>query len=286
MKIALTGSTGLFGRHCQALLEAEGIEYVPLTRQEWDLRDWVEPERLSSLLQGADVIVHAAACLPGEADLRRLFDVNLRAVINLAEWAQDNGVYLVFISSGSVYADPHAQRIDENAVVGPGPIGGIYAASKRLAEAALEEFAATGLKHVVLRPSSVYGAGMAADQLLARLLAQAKAGRPVRITGGQNRIDFLHVHDLCRAALAAVRSGAMGVFNIASGTPASLEEVARIIAQLCGVRTDIAPVEHDPAPFLRFSLDSSAARAAFGYTPLVDLPSGLAMSKSGALIFP
>jgi len=286
VKVALTGSAGLFGRHCRALFQVEGVDYVPLSRREWDLRDWASPEWFASMMQGADCIIHAAACLPGEADLECLLDVNLRAVVNLAEWSRDNGVHLVFISSGSVYADPHAPDIGETAVLGSGPLGGLYASTKRLAEAALEEFAATGLKVTVLRPSSVYGAGMKADQLLARLIALADSGGPVSINGARNQIDFLHAHDLCRAALAALRNEALGTYNIASVAPASLEEVAQTIAGICGIPLKIEPVDQDPPPFIRFALDTSAARAAFDYQPVVKLRDGLEMTRSQKFLSP
>ena len=136
----------------------------------------------------------------------------------------------------------------------------------------------------VLRPSSVYGAGIAGDQLIARLLAVAGAGRPLAIDGARNRIDFLHVHDLARAALRVARSGTPGTFNIASGTATSLGDLAHAVAALCDTKVEIADPAGDPPPFTRFALDTAAARSGLGFEPAVTLQTGLAMTRSGALL--
>ena len=47
--------------------------------------------------------------------------------------------------------------------------------------------------------------------------------------GGQRR-DFVHVRDVARANLLALHAGVPGAFNVASGTPRSVGEMARTLA--------------------------------------------------------
>ena len=40
VKVALTGSTGMIGRHMKALLASKSIECVCIDREKWDLTSW------------------------------------------------------------------------------------------------------------------------------------------------------------------------------------------------------------------------------------------------------
>jgi dTDP-L-rhamnose 4-epimerase len=58
------------------------------------------------------------------------------------------------------------------------------------------------------------------------------AGRVPRVfeDGGQLR-DFVHVRDVARANVLALESQTPGAFNVASGTPRSVGEMAETLAQ-------------------------------------------------------
>ncbi|MBO0767579.1 MAG: NAD-dependent epimerase/dehydratase family protein, partial [Solirubrobacterales bacterium] len=93
----------------------------------------------------------------------------------------------------------------------------------------------TGVPVTMLRYHNVYGPRMPRDTPyagVAAIFASAlAAGRAPRVfeDGGQLR-DFVHVRDVARANLAALSAGVSGAFNIASGTPRSVLEMA---ASLC-----------------------------------------------------
>lgn len=292
MKVALTGATGLLGRHLCALLTDRGVPFVAIDRQKWNLSEWNDTARFDAITEGADIFIHCAAKIPtgvesdASSSLRDLYDINVRAVLNLAQWAAGRNVHLIFISSGSVYRDPHSAVIREDAATGPGPIGGSYAASKRMAESVIAECAETdGLKATILRPSSLYGFGLPEEKFLIRMLQSARAGHGIEVSGPENRIDFVHAHDLSRAALMAAETGATGVFNIAGSGPVRLAELGQVIAAFgpAGPVDLLIELDREP-PFTRFALDSSAAANAFGYRPSVSLPSGLEMTLEQKLM--
>ena len=58
------------------------------------------------------------------------------------------------------------------------------------------------------------------------------AGRAPRVfeDGGQRR-DFVHVRDVARANLLALGDAAPGAYNVASGTPRSVLEMARALTR-------------------------------------------------------
>jgi dTDP-L-rhamnose 4-epimerase len=93
----------------------------------------------------------------------------------------------------------------------------------------------------VLRYHNVYGPRMPRDTPYAGVASifrsALEAGRPVRVfeDGGQLR-DFVHVRDVARAcAIALGRSEpAPGTFNVASGTPRSVGEMAAALSRAFG----------------------------------------------------
>lgn len=117
----------------------------------------------------------------------------------------------------------------------------VYAASKL----AQENFAfAFGREHpdvvvTALRYHNVYGPRMPRDTPYAGVAAlfsdALAAGRAPRVfeDGGQIR-DFVHVQDVARANALALRAGVPGPFNIASGTPRRLLELADALADEFG----------------------------------------------------
>ncbi len=291
MKVALTGGSGLLGRHLCALLSSRGIAQARIDRADWDLRDWSSDTRFDTLTDGADVFVHCAALIPGghsadpSAASRDLYDINVRATVNIAQWAARRDMHLIFVSSGSVYSDPHATAIPETAPVGPGPLGGEYAATKRMAEMAVAELTASaGLRATILRPSSLYGYGLPQDKFLIRMLADAEAGAPVTVTGPDNSIDFVHAHDLSRAIVQAAEHRATGVYNIAGGGAVRLQDLGQMIVALgTGQPGRLIIQPGNDVSFTRFALDDSAARNAFGYSPALSLRTGLEMTLGRAV---
>src|SRR5690606_37401221 len=103
-KVAVTGSRGMVGQHMVALLATEQIDYVALTRDDWDLSEWKELDELDALFSGVNAIFHIGAKLPSHSsniekrETQLLFDANVRSCLNLSEWAHLRGVALIFLS--------------------------------------------------------------------------------------------------------------------------------------------------------------------------------------------
>jgi dTDP-L-rhamnose 4-epimerase len=116
-----------------------------------------------------------------------------------------------------------------------------YAASKLAQEHYAAAWARETAGHVVaLRYHNVYGPGMPRDTpysgVAARFRSSVERGEAPQVfeDGGQMR-DFVHVDDVARANLLATRvmGGAtpgIAAYNICSGTPVSILDVARAVA--------------------------------------------------------
>ena len=141
---------------------------------------------------------------------------------------------------------PHCSRelstatVTEDAPLDP---RNAYAASKVAQEHLAATWARmTGGSAVALRYHNVYGPRMPRDTpysgVAAIFRSALEAGRaPQVFEDGQQRRDFVHVRDVARANLAALRAGAGGelrAFNVASGEPHTVGEMASALATAFG----------------------------------------------------
>ena len=99
-------------------------------------------------------------------------------------------------------------------------------------------------------------------------------GEPVVINGdGTQRRDYVHVHDVVRANLAAV-DGPVGVYNIGTGVETDVNTVYAMLAAAAAVT---ASAEHGPAKpgeQRRSCLDTSAALQRLGWTATIGFDDG------------
>jgi dTDP-L-rhamnose 4-epimerase len=138
--------------------------------------------------------------------------------------------------------------VDEDARLDP---RSSYAASKL----AQEHYTSAWVRQasssaVALRYHNVYGPGMPRDTpysgVAAMFRSSLERGEPPQVfeDGGQMR-DFVHVDDVARANVAALRAvvdaapGSYAAYNVASGHPVGILEVARLVAR--GTGSDLEP---------------------------------------------
>ena len=128
--------------------------------------------------------------------------------------------------------------VDEDAPMDP---RNAYADTKLGQEHLASSWArATGGSVVALRYHNVYGPRMPRDTPYAGVAAifrsSLERGKAPRVfeDGGQRR-DFVHVRDVARSNVLALESpGVAGAYNVASGEPHTIEEMARALAKVYG----------------------------------------------------
>jgi dTDP-L-rhamnose 4-epimerase len=136
---------------------------------------------------------------------------------------------------------------------------------------------------VALRFFNVYGPHQALSNPYSGVLAifatrLLNERPPVIFEDGQQRRDFVYAGDVAEACRLALESdGAVGrAFNIGSGRPVTIKEVARLLADTLGI-----PIEPEITGECRIGdvrhcfPDIGAARTLLGYEPQVQLEEGL-----------
>ncbi len=162
----------------------------------------------------------------------------------------------------------------------------VYAATKVHQEHLCFSFAReTGVPVTALRYHNVYGSRMPRDTPYAgvgAIFASSLAGgRPPRVfeDGGQLR-DFVHVRDVARANLLALtrQTPLTGAFNVASGQPRSILQVAQALADAGGpdVPRPVVTGEFRLGDVRHVFASAERAERELGFTALEDFAAGMA----------
>jgi dTDP-L-rhamnose 4-epimerase len=181
----------------------------------------------------------------------------------------------------------HGQRLEPLATSESKPpaLTSIYALGKYEQERAALLFGeAYEVPTTALRFFNVYGPDQALSNpytgVLAIFASRLLNGRPPLIfEDGLQRRDFVSVHDVVRACVAALaREQAHGEpINIGSGSSVTVAEVARRLASVLGA--EVEPVltgQYRVGDIRHCFADISRARERLGYRPQVTLEQGLA----------
>jgi dTDP-L-rhamnose 4-epimerase len=140
-------------------------------------------------------------------------------------------------------ADLEPRPVPEDAPLDP---RNVYAATKVAQEHLCASFAReTGATYTALRYHNVYGPRMPRDTPYAGVAsifrsALAAGGVPSVFEDGGQRRDFVHVRDVAHANVLALTAPVSGTFNIASGTPRTVLDMARALT--AAVAPDREPV--------------------------------------------
>jgi nucleoside-diphosphate-sugar epimerase len=254
--VAVTGPTGTFGYGLMPLLQADeriarvvGIARRPFdparegwTKMEYRQGDVREPATLEDAFAGADVVVHLAFMITGNAARETIRAINVEGTVNAFRAAAAAGARrFVYASSVAAYGFHRDNPIgmDEDWPVRPADHL-FYAQEKAEIESLLREEAAAhpDVDLYLLRPPIVLGPHtLGAKDVLPGPLAPVGRrlggllGRmpvPFPVLAPDLPVQFIHEDDVGRAfLLCIVAAGPPGAYNIAGDGVVSGAELAR-----------------------------------------------------------
>jgi UDP-glucose 4-epimerase len=299
VKVLVTGGAGFIGSNLVRALLARGDEVrvldnfstgnrtnlAGLTGEvelvEGELRSY---ERVHNAVRGVEIVFHLGALgsVPRSVqDPLTSSAVNVEGTLNVLLAARDEGVRrVVFASSSSIYGNQPELPLRET--MAPDPISP-YGVAKLAAERYCVSFARVyPFETVVLRYFNVFGPRQDPRSQYAAVVplfvTAIAAGEPITIfDDGQQSRDFTYIDNVVAANLvAAEAAGASGrIFNVSSGAPATVNELADAIGRLLGKEVERRFLPPRAGDLRNSWADVSEAKDALGYEPSVSLEDGL-----------
>jgi dTDP-glucose 4,6-dehydratase len=141
-----------------------------------------------------------------------------------------------------------------------------------------EYFETWELPVTITNCSNNYGPFQFPEKVIPLFVTNALDDRPLPMYAStQNRREWLHVRDHCRAIELALSDGELGdTYNVGSGVEASIEEIADRVLELTEKPDSLKTIVPDrPGHDRRYLLDSSKIRRELGWEPEIDFEEGL-----------
>ncbi|HVH52179.1 MAG TPA: NAD-dependent epimerase/dehydratase family protein [Gaiellaceae bacterium] len=296
--VLVTGGAGFIGSNLvRALLDAghdvrvldnfstgnrDNLDGVDVEIVEGELRSY---ERVHNAVRGVEIVYHLGALgsVPRSVqDPLTSSAVNVEGTLNVLLAARDEGIRrVVFSSSASVYGSSRIMPTAEDSL--PDPISP-YGVAKLAAERYCVSFSRVyeRFETVVLRYFNVFGPRQSPFSQYAAavplFITKIAAGEEIDVYGdGEQSRDFTFVGNVVDATMrAGSADGASGeIFNVAAGSPASVNTVAETIGAILG-----KPVHRRSMPTRAGDLrdswaDLSKSERGLGYRPETGLEEGL-----------
>jgi UDP-glucose 4-epimerase len=295
-RVLITGGMGQVGSYiCDALAGtrsrvtildnfSSGASYQSPSAEvvRGDIRDRAVVDKL---VKEADYVIHCAAQVSVARSVGDpTFDAenNIMGTLSVLEAARESKIKrLVYFSSAAIYGDPVQIPVDERHPLNPmSPYGVSKLSGEKYALAFHEVY---GVPATVIRPFNIYSPRQDPSSpysgVISRFIDRIGAGLPPQIFGdGTATRDFVSVHDVVNMVLLMLDDdNSVGrAFNCGTGRATSIDELARMIADICG-RGDLEPELLPGRPGdIRHSYTSIArAGMMLGYRPYVKLEDGL-----------
>ena len=297
-KALVTGGAGFIGSNLvRALLERgddvrvldnfstgnrANLEGLDVEIVEGELRSY---ERVHNAVRGTETVYHLGALgsVPRSVqDPLTSSAVNVEGTLNVLLAARDEGIRrVVFSSSSSVYGAKTDLPVNESLAADPiSP----YGVAKLAAERYCVSFSRVyeSFQTVVLRYFNVFGPRQSPFSQYAAMvplfITAITSGEPVTVYGdGEQSRDFTYVANVVDATVRAAHAeDANGrIFNVAAGSPASVNDVAGAISRIVGMPVEKSYAPPRPGDIRDSWADVSAARDVLGYVPSVGLEDGL-----------
>ena len=256
MKFAVTGGAGFIGNnivkqllkqnHTPVVIDSlyrgkiERISSLDVEFHKVDVRDF---DQLRDIVKNLDGIFHEAALTDVQESFTKqqeYIDVNVKGTENVFRIAKEFDLKVVYASSSSVYGNPKKIPIKENSERNPiNP----YGKTKLDDEFLAEKYSKDNVSIIGLRYFNVYGEGQTGSYagVITKFLNRLKEKKSPIIFGTGTQIrDFIFVEDVALANIAAMQSNVNnGFFNIGTGVTTSIQQLAKIMIELSGLKLEI-----------------------------------------------
>ena len=244
----MVGGRGFIGTHISRYYSAMGYNVLRLERGQ-NLRvdnviysDYQDANWLKGQLRllNNPIVFHMAAYIPPREKIteRCVFEENKKIIDFFCHTFRDlTPKKVVYFSSIAVYGYGYRSLdwVNENSEI---YIQDAYAEGKVYGE---EKIRAMFSNSYILRLSSPFGVGRRNTGILERIVASAQQNQNICLHGRGNRTqDFIYINDICQSTDKLLASAQFGVYNLASGFPCTMKQLAEMVIDIFSSKSLIA----------------------------------------------
>ena len=224
-----------------------------------------------------DIIIHLAAVShanKSNKDPHSTFDHSFRTLENTLDFAKNNKIHVIYLSSSMVYGNFDSKDVNEETPCKP---IGIYGTLKYSGELLVKAYNQIfDLPYSIIRPSALYGERCVSRRVGQIFIENAIQGLDITINGdGSEKLDFTYIEDLIAGiGLCCEKESAKNqIFNLTYGHSRKISELTEILKQEF---PEIKIFYKEKEKFMpeRGTLDVSKAKKLLGYNPLNTIESG------------
>ena len=234
----VTGATGFIGRFLVEDLLSKGHRVIAPVRhnsasQVSDGAEFVDSDdldELTSAFEGSDCVFHLATLFRGihsPHDVRNLIDSNVRLTAIICEAASNAGVKKIVYTES---ATQHAHGLPFTAT-------SLYASTKQAGTDILHYYASIGLRAICVTIPDTLGPNDKRGKLLSHLQKSATQKEVLRMSPGEQLVDYLYVSDVVAGLIHA-----SSLFDSVSGK--EMEFVRLSSGKLISLRTFVGLVQN------------------------------------------
>ena len=244
-KAVVAGGSGFIGSHVADHLCKQGYEVVIYDHKEspWLQKDQqmvvgdlLDEERVSTTIEGADVVYNFAAFADLNEALhqpQKTASINILGNINILDACRTHSVSR-FVYASTVYVYSRE--------------GGFYRCSKQASEHYVEEYQRTyGLDYTILRYGSLYGPRADGANGLYKIVQDAiKTGKVCYAGHPESMREYIHVDDAARASVVALGDEFKNESVVLTGQePMRVADMLKMLAEIMGIPDEAVEFTED-----------------------------------------
>jgi nucleoside-diphosphate-sugar epimerase len=297
-RAVVTGGAGFLGSHLVERLLAEGMDVVCL-----DNLITGTPDNLAHLIRHdslrlvradvtnyidvegpVDYVLHFASPASPVDYLRlpiQTLKVGSLGTLNTLGLAKKKGARYLLASTSETYGDPQVHPQPETYWGHVNPVGprGVYDEAKRFAEAMTMAYRRYhDVDTAILRIFNTFGPRMRPDdgRAIPTFIRQALSREPLTVTGdGLQTRSVCYVDDLVEGAFRLLLSEESGPMNIGNPHEMTVLELARLVLELTGSRSEVHFIERPQDDPMVRQPDIGLAKRLLQWEPEVPVVEGL-----------
>lgn len=299
----VTGAGGFIGSHLVERLMRDGAKVRALvhynSRNDWGNLELIDPAikreievvtgdiadpfAVRNAMRGVRVVYHLSSLVAipySYVAPQSYVTTNVQGAINVLQSARDEGVErVVHTSTSECYGTARYVPIDEeHPLQGQSP----YSASKIGADMIAESYwRSFELPVAIIRPFNTFGPRQSARAVIPTIISQAMKGGVIKLGSLSPTRDMNYVDNTVDGFISvASHAAAIGqVINVGSGREISVGDLARLIVDLLGSRSEVVEdasrIRPANSEVERLLCGHAKAKRLLGWEPKIALEDGL-----------